>query len=157
MKKIFKRHRDYGFWDQDVRLSKLSQLGDPLERLNTCTMYEVRSKGVDFEMFRAFLENGLTKEPQGKGGRPPYDYVMMFKIMILQRYYNLSDDQVEFQINDRISFTCALHLCPLGTKCEAKEKIFTCTTYEVRVCRFCLQRWTTGKDHCCKRDEQQGL
>ena len=34
---------------------------------------------------------------------------MMFKIMILQRYYNLSDDQVEFQINDRMSFTCALH------------------------------------------------
>jgi len=100
MKKIFKRHRDYGFWDQDIRLSKLSQLGDPLERLN---------KGIDFEMFREFLENKLTKEPQGKGGRPPYDYVMMFKIMILQRYYNLSDDQVEFQINDRMSFTCALH------------------------------------------------
>ena len=54
--KIFKRHRDYGFWDQDVRLSKLSQLGDPLERLNTCTMYEVRSKGVDFEIFRELLE-----------------------------------------------------------------------------------------------------
>ena len=108
--KIFKRYRDYGFWDQDIRLSKLSQLGDPLERL---------SKGVDFEMFRELLENRLTKEPQGKGGRPPYDYVMMFKIMILQRYYNLSDDQVEFQINDRMSFTCALHLCPLGTKCEA--------------------------------------
>ena len=46
-------------------------------------MYEVRSKGVDFEMFRELLENRLTKEPQGKGGRPPYDYVMMFKIMIL--------------------------------------------------------------------------
>ena len=71
--KIFKRHRDYGFWDQDVRLSKLSQLGDPLERLNTCTMYEVRSKGVDFEMFRELFESRLTKEPQGKGGRPPYD------------------------------------------------------------------------------------
>ena len=30
--------------------------------------------------------------------RPPYDYVLMFKILILQRYYNLSDDQIEFQI-----------------------------------------------------------
>ena len=80
-----------------IRLSKLSQLGDPLERL---------SKGIDFEIFRELLENRLTKEPHGKGGRPPYDYVMMFKIMILQRYYNLSDDQVEFQINDRMSFTC---------------------------------------------------
>ena len=63
--KRFKRHRDYGFWDQDIRLSKLSQLGDPLEKLNN---------GVDFEIFRSFLEDNLTKEPQGKGGRPPYDY-----------------------------------------------------------------------------------
>ena len=49
-------------------------------------------------------EERLTHEPQGKGGRPPYDYVMMFKVMILQRYYNLSDDKVEYQINDRMSF-----------------------------------------------------
>jgi len=97
----FKRHRDYGFWDQDIRLSKLSQLGDPLERLD---------KGVDFEMFRIFLEENLSKEPKGAGGRPPYDYVMMFKIIILQRYYNLSDEQVEFQINDRMSFMRFLNL-----------------------------------------------
>ena len=50
--KTFKRHRDYGFWDQDIRLSKLSKLGDPLEKLN---------KGVDFEMFRLLLEDGLSK------------------------------------------------------------------------------------------------
>jgi len=100
-KKIFKRHRDYSFWDQDIRLSKLSQLGDPLERLE---------KGIDFEMFRIFLEESLSKESKGKGGRPPYDYVMMFKIMIVQRFYNLSDDQVEFQINDRMSFMRFLDL-----------------------------------------------
>lgn len=41
---------------------------------------------------------------KGLGGRSPYDYVVMFKILILQKYFNLSDDQVEFQINDRISF-----------------------------------------------------
>ena len=99
--KTFKRHRDYGFWDQDIRLSKLSKLGDPLEKLN---------KGVDFEMFRLLLEEGLSKEPSGNGGRPPYDYVLMFKIMILQRYYNLSDDQVEYQINDRMSFMRFLDL-----------------------------------------------
>jgi hypothetical protein len=93
--KKFKKHRDYGFWDQDIRLSRLSQLGDPLERLN---------KGIDFEMFRSLLEKSLNKLSKGAGGRPPYDYVLMFKIMILQRYYNLSDDQVEYQINDRIEF-----------------------------------------------------
>jgi len=99
--KTFKKHRDYGFWDQDIRLSKLSQLGDPLEKLN---------KGIDFEIFRPILEDGLSNEPKGPGGRPPYDYVMMFKIMILQRYFNLSDDQAEYQINDRMSFMRFLDL-----------------------------------------------
>ena len=99
--KKFKKHRDYGFWDQDVRLSKLSQLGDPLEKLNT---------GVDFELFRTLLEAQLSKLPKGSGGRPPYDYVLMFKVLILQRYYNLSDEQVEYQINDRMSFMRFLDL-----------------------------------------------
>jgi len=99
--KKFKRHRDYGFWDQDIRMSKLSQLGDPLEKLN---------EGINFEMFRSLLEDKLTAEPNGVGGRPPYDYVLMFKIMILQRYYNLSDEQVEYQINDRMSFMRFLDL-----------------------------------------------
>ena len=79
--KKFKRHRDYGFFDQDIRLSKLSQLGDPLERLKA---------GIDFEIFRPLLEKSLYKQPKGKGGRPPYDYVTMFKILILQRYYQLA-------------------------------------------------------------------
>jgi IS5 family transposase len=99
--KQFKRHRDYGFFDQDIRLSRLSQLGDPLERLN---------KGIDFEIFREILESHLIKTAKGKGGRPSYDYVLMFKILILQRYYNLSDDQVEYQINDRMSFMRFLDL-----------------------------------------------
>ena len=93
--KVYKRHRDYGFFDQDIRLSKLSQLGDPLEKLDN---------GIDFEIFRLLLEEKLSKIAQGPGGRPPYDYVLMLKILILQRYYNLSDEQVEFQINDRMSF-----------------------------------------------------
>ena len=76
-------------------------LGDPLERLNN---------HVDFEMFRTLLQDSLTKESTGKGGRPPYDYVMMFKVLILQRFYNISDDQVEYQINDRMSFMRFLNL-----------------------------------------------
>ena len=56
------------------------------------------------------LEEKLTREHKGDGGRPPYDYVLMFKIMILQRFYNLSDEQVEFQINDRMSFMRFLDL-----------------------------------------------
>jgi len=99
--KKFKRHRDYGFWDQDIRMSKLSLLGDPLERLK---------EGIDFEIFRPLLEERLPKEPKGEGGRPPYDYILMFKIMILQRFYNISDEQAEYQINDRMSFMRFLDL-----------------------------------------------
>lgn len=93
--KRYKRHRDLGLFDQDFRLEKLSQLGDPLEKL---------ASGIDFELFRTFLEDNLAKLEKGSGGRPPYDYVLMFKILVLQRYYNLSDEQIEYQINDRISF-----------------------------------------------------
>jgi len=48
--KAFKRYRDYGFFDQDIRLTKLSKLGDPLEKLN---------QGIDFELFRNTLEIGF--------------------------------------------------------------------------------------------------
>lgn len=101
MAKRFKRHKDIGLFDQDFRLEKLSKLGDPLERLNS---------GIDFEIFREILENSLIKLAKGKGGRPPYDYVLMFKILILQRFYNLSDDQVEYQVCDRLSFMRFLNL-----------------------------------------------
>jgi transposase len=99
--KTFKRHKALGFWDNDLRLSKISKLGDPLERLNN---------GVDFELFRNLLEAELYKAPKGEGGHPGYDYVLMFKILILQRYYNLSDEQTEYQINDRLSFMRFLNL-----------------------------------------------
>ncbi|TXK33778.1 IS5 family transposase [Pontibacter qinzhouensis] len=94
-KKTFKRHKSLGLFDEHLRLSKLSKLGDPLEKLST---------GIDFEFFRDLLEERLYVEPKGKGGRRPYDYVLLFKILILQRYYNLSDEQTEYQICDRLSF-----------------------------------------------------
>ena len=47
-----------------------------------------------------FLVRAILKEAKGLGGRPVYDYVMMFKIIILQKLYNISDEQTEYQIND---------------------------------------------------------
>ena len=84
-----------GLFDTENRLKKLSKLGDSLVRLN---------KVIDWEQFRPVLATVLKKEPKGAGGRPPYDCILMFKILILQRIYNLSDDQTESQINDRMSF-----------------------------------------------------
>jgi len=43
-----------------------------------------------------------TNGPQG--GRPPFDPVMMFKILVIQAANNLSDERAEFLINDRLSF-----------------------------------------------------
>ena len=46
------------------------------------------------------------------GGRPPYDVVMMFKILILQGLYNLSDEDMEYQIADHVSFQRFLGIDP---------------------------------------------
>src|SRR5690606_29610129 len=58
-----------------------------------------------------------------KGGRPPYDPVMMFRIMVLQALYGLSDDQAEFQIQDRLSFMRFLGL-GLGDKVPDAKTIW---------------------------------
>ena len=84
-----------GFFDVDERYRALSAVGDPLERLAAV---------VDFEVFRADLDAALTRSDRAKGGRPPYDAVLMFKVLVLQVLYGLSDDQAEFQVLDRRSF-----------------------------------------------------
>jgi IS5 family transposase len=70
---------------------------------------------IDFEQFRTSLEVVFEREEKSATGRRPYDTVLMFKILILQRLYNLSDEQTEFQITDRLSFTRFLGL-KLGSK-----------------------------------------
>lgn len=92
---MFKQRRDKGFFDEELRLSRLSKQNDPLEKLN---------KLIDWEIFRAELAYVFKKIPKGKGGRRPYDYILLFKMLILQRYYNLSDDQIEYQVLDRLTF-----------------------------------------------------
>lgn len=84
-----------GFFDGEERLKALSAAGDPLERL---------SRVVDFEVFRDALEAALSRSDGSKGGRPPYDPVMMFKVLVLQTLYTLSDEQTEYQLKDRWSF-----------------------------------------------------
>lgn len=62
------------------------------------------STAIDFEIFRAYSEASVDYSDGPKGGRPPYDVVMMFKIFVIQAQNNLSDDRAEFLINDRLSF-----------------------------------------------------
>lgn len=84
-------------WGNENFLEKLNEKGDPLVRLN---------KVVDFELFRPTLNDifDVNNKIRSKGGRPPYDLVMMFKLIVLQRYNGLSDDAMEYQLLDRASF-----------------------------------------------------
>ena len=85
----------FGFFDIENKENRLSELGDQLEKLN---------RVIDWELFRPTLNKVFRKTAKGAGGRPAFDYVMMLKILIIQKYYNLSDEQTEYQITDRISF-----------------------------------------------------
>lgn len=76
-------------------LERLSKDGDPLETLDAT---------VDFEYFRQWLVEGLGYGDGSKGGRPPFDPVSMFKVLILQAQHNLSDAKMEFMIRDRLSW-----------------------------------------------------
>jgi len=87
--------RQAGFFDVDDRLKRLSDLGDQLEAFEAA---------VDFEAFRPELNAALAYSDGTQGGRPPFDPVMMFKILVIQTTNNLSDERAEFLINDRLSF-----------------------------------------------------
>lgn len=76
-------------------LERLSKDGDPLEIL---------AATVDFEYFRSWLIEGLGYGDGAKGGRPAFDPVAMFKVLIVQAQHNLSDAKMEFMIRDRLSW-----------------------------------------------------
>jgi transposase, IS5 family len=108
----FHQDEGIGLFSADERLAQLSALGDRLEQLN---------RYVDFEFFRPVLEPALygAVDPT-LGGRPPFDPVLMFKILVLQRLYNLSDEGIEYQITDRLSFMRFLGLDFAGRVPDAK-------------------------------------
>ena len=103
--------RPNGLFDWEIRYEQLDNCGDPLVQL-----IEI----VDFEMFRKLIDKVRKKERKSNAGRKPFDAVLMFKIIILQSLYNLSDDQLEFQIRDRLSFMRFLGLSLGDTVPDAK-------------------------------------
>jgi transposase len=93
-----------GFFDLERRLDALSCKGDPLETIKTT---------VPWEAFRADIEAVTETKPEERksnAGRKPYDAILKFKIVVLQSLYNLSDEQTEFLIRDRLSFMRFLDL-----------------------------------------------
>ena len=55
-------------------------------------------------MFPGELDRALTYSDGLQGGRPPFDLVMMFKILVIPAMNNLSNERAEYLINDRLSF-----------------------------------------------------
>ena len=84
-----------GLFGLSDHLKRLSANGDPLEELGRI---------VDFEAFRPILDNALGYSDGTKGGRPPYDPVAMFKILILAAQNNVADARMEYLIRDRLSW-----------------------------------------------------
>ena len=101
---IYKKHNQQkGIFDEAEKMEALNSYRDPLSKINSV---------IDFEIFRKELElltQYKIRDPK-KGGRPAYDVVLMMKVLIIQHLYNLSDDETEYQIFDRLSFTRFLGL-----------------------------------------------
>ena len=87
--------RQTRFFPGDRRLRELDLLGDGLPLLNRL---------IPWERFRPILESVPKAKPKGPGGRKPYDRLLLFKMMVLQQLHNLSDEQTEYQVRDRLSF-----------------------------------------------------
>ena len=92
-----------GFFDLSRRYEGLDAKGDPLVAILLA---------VPFEVFRPKLKAALVKgglrraeaARKSSAGRKPWDEVLIFKMLVLQALYNLSDDQTEYQVRDRLSF-----------------------------------------------------
>ena len=82
------------FADQE-REAKLDSLGDPLALLN---------KHVNFAVMAQEIDRWVPRPSRAKGGRPPYPTELMTRLLVLQQLFNLSDEQMEFQLLDRMSF-----------------------------------------------------
>ena len=86
-----------GLFDDHFLLNQLTKLGDPLKKLDNF---------IDWKIFEVPLDQAfeINKKKISKGGRPSFSKVLLFKALIIQSLYNLSDDQLEYQILDRASF-----------------------------------------------------
>ncbi len=85
--------RQHGFWDFEARHQKFQQKKELLVDLDEM---------VPWDTFRPILEQIYDKTRKGKAGRPPTDVIVMFKILVLQHLFNIGDDELEYQVNDRM-------------------------------------------------------
>jgi len=95
------QHRPPSFFDLENQLDKIYQLNDFLPKLKSL---------IPWEMFRPDLNIVREKERLSPAGRKPFDVVLMFKILILKKLHNLSDEKTEEKVRDSISWRDFLDL-----------------------------------------------
>ena len=103
------------FFDMQEKMETIDKHGDPLKELDKRIKWSVLQ-----EVLREWERKRPTKE---RGGRPNYDALMMLKVLILQKYYNMSDKQAEVMIRDRLTFIRFLGL-GLGDKTPDEKTIW---------------------------------
>ena len=84
-----------GIWDEQQRVAKLREKKPVLKRL---------SESIPWESFRPLLDKGYTQERKTNAGCKRIDPMVLYKMLVLQPLFTLSDEEIEFQENDRRSF-----------------------------------------------------
>jgi hypothetical protein len=84
-----------GFFDLETRVNQLTEMGDSLVDLKL---------RIDWEAFRIDLSKVHEKKRKSNAGAKPIDVILLFQMLVLQHLYNLSDEELEYQVRDRLSF-----------------------------------------------------
>ena len=124
MKKYIQKQQP-GFFDADYLSNELSAIGDPLHRLN---------KTIDWSVFDPILNSLPSPKPKGAGGRPCFHVSLLFKMLVVQSLYNLSDAQMEFQTKYRLTFKSFLGL----EMCDAIPDEKTIWAFRDKLCKHGL-------------------
>ena len=118
--------RPPGFFDLEERFAKLDGLGDPLVKI---------AQVVDWEGFRSVLNRAFAKSRKSNAGRKKYDRVLMFKILVLQQLYNLSDDR-------KLRSGYALPAFPAPAAPSRIPTSYDHLTHTAAVAVFCSALWS---------------
>jgi IS5 family transposase len=107
-----RKQPERGLFDEQQAQQRVQAMNSTLTKLKDV---------IHWEAFRPAIEGIFPLNDPKKGGQPPFDRVMMFKILVIKKLYQLSNEQAEFQIMDRFSFRDFLGL-------ELQHKVPDATT-----------------------------
>ena len=109
-----------GLFADEHHRKKIDTLGDPLVEIESY---------IDFPALAAEVDRVAPRPVSPQGGRPPYPTETMVRILVLKRLYNLSDEQMEYQRLDRMSYK---RFCGLANAVNVPDRT-TIWTFENRI------------------------